>query len=174
MVCFRPRLLPTTGFCFFAEAGRRPRTWPHRCCPSCPLSTARSGPLVMLPSASATDFDNGYHPDETIDGATDVPWNGWSARAGESTWSMPLKRPTAISRIVVHTQKDYELRDYTIAIQCGEEWKSVAEVKGNTDIRREHTVSADKVRAVRVYGLLGPERQPGIVRVTELQVFQRP
>ena len=130
-------------------------------------------PLVMHPSASATDFGNGYHPDETIDGVTDAAWNGWSARAGEHL-QHTCEEPTAISRIVVHTQKDYELCDYTIAIQCGEEWKTVAEVKGNTDIRREHAVSADKVRAVRVYGLLGPERQPEIVRITELQVFQAP
>ena len=77
-------------------------------------------PVVVFPSASATDLDNGYHPDETIDEVTDAPWNGWSARAGEYL-QHAFEEPTTVSRIVIHTQKDYELRDYTIAVQCGEE-----------------------------------------------------
>lgn len=127
-------------------------------------------PLFAFTSASATDFKNGYHPDETVDGIAEHPWNGWSANAGEYL-QFTFEDPVSIARIVVHTQKDYELRDYTIEIQRGDQWETVVEVKGNTDICREHAVSADNVHALRLHGLLGPERQPEIVRVTELEVF---
>ena len=126
--------------------------------------------LFALASASGTDTANGYEPKQAVDGLADHSWNGWSARAGEYL-EITFEDPVAIGRIVVHTKQDYEIRDYTVEIRRGDGWETALTIEGNCDVQREHALAATNVHAIRLHGLRGPERQPDIVRVNELEVL---
>jgi len=126
--------------------------------------------LFARATASKTDTANGYAPKQAVDGLADHSWNGWSAPAGEHL-EITFEDPVTISRVILHTKQDYEIRDYTVELRRADRWETVLKTKDNTKVQCEHAVVATGVQAVRLRGLRGPDRQPGIVRVNELQVF---
>jgi hypothetical protein len=79
-----------------------------------------------------------------------------------------------LKRLRLYTMEGYEVQDYALEYRDGDTWRIFpgAEVTGNTHTVREHLLPAPvTTTAVRFLGKKGPDRQPGIVRVVELEAI---
>jgi hypothetical protein len=143
--------------------------------------------LATTVAASSSDpygDGNFYRPQNVADGGTNTASYGsqWSndCRKDAATQARPawveLQWPTSIRTrtIVIYTMRGSEIRDYAIQYWDGAVWRVFgdAEVRGNTQARREHTVPTPvETTKIRFLGRQGAPGEPAIVRVVELQVI---
>ncbi len=129
--------------------------------------------LMATATATATDEKNGYRPAQAIDGDASHSWNGWSAWPGDAL-TVTFETPTVAREAVLHTKAEYELGAYRIELLLADGWRTVVEIAGNTAVSRRHALPAEPFTAVRVTGLRGPDRQPAVVRINELELYAEP
>lgn len=129
--------------------------------------------LMAVATATATDERNGYRVEQAIDGDANHTWNGWSAWQGDAL-TLTFEQPLVARQLVLHTKAEYELRGWRVELQTAGGWQQVAEVSGNTAVSRTHELPATPFTALRVTCLRGPDRQPDVVRINELELFAEP
>ncbi len=126
------------------------------------------------PSASSCEASYGDCLWAGIDG---VPW------AGEYEWcndhreeGMPWYRvefaePALVGEVRLFTRDTYPLSDFTVVLETPDAAVAVAEVRGNTDGEWSAAFEPIEAVAIRVDCLRGPDHQPSIRRIQELQAF---
>lgn len=135
-------------------------------------------------TASSTDLANRvYDPRHAVDRNTATDdWRHWSndstadpPSAEKPSWLLlEWDAPVTVKRLRLYTMEGYEVQDYSLEYRDGDAWRVFpgAEVTGNTQTMREHVLPAPvTTAAVRFLGRKGPDRQPGIVRVVEVEVI---
>ena len=83
-------------------------------------------------------------------------------------------RLVSIGKIVLYTMQGYEVQDYKFEYDDGSDWKTVpgTEVVGNSSEMREHTFAKPILaKRLRFVGKRGPDVQPQIVRVVEIEAI---
>lgn len=133
---------------------------------------AFTGNLALLATASATrtDEQNGYRAEQAIDGDATHSWNGWSAWTNDAL-RLTFEEPIVAREVVLHTKAEYELSAWRVELLLADGWQTVAEVAGNTAVEWRHPLPATPFTALRVVCLRGPERQPEVMRINELELF---
>ena len=140
-------------------------------------------PSAKLSVSSTDPTNNLYAPKNLVNNSiSPKDWQHWSNDpnvdsdlANQPAWILmewPKMMPVTMVRMI--TKDDYAIQDYRIEYFDGAAWKqySDANVKGNTlDTRVHKTGKAVMMSKLRMLGYKGPEKQRGIVRVVELQVF---
>jgi hypothetical protein len=108
----------------------------------------------------------------------DADPNSEAVGGGEWAWSykIDLQHVATIRRIVAVFGRKHWATEYKFLVSVdGKEWKTVAEVAGNTDGGpKEHTFAPTQARFVRIQSLKpdGPD-QPGVqMGIADLQVFE--
>ena len=135
-------------------------------------------------TASSTDHtQNVYSPENAIDGNIDTSdWRHWSndsatdpASPSHPVWlKLEWDRLVSIGKIVLYTMQGYEVQDYKFEYDDGSDWKTVpgTEVVGNSSEMREHTFAKPILaKRLRFVGKRGPDVQPQIVRVVEIEAI---
>gem|GEM_PF-482795 len=145
---------------------------------------ANIAPMATVSVSSYDEQHKGaYDPSFAVDGMTNVgAWRHWCndgakdpATEGKPVWLM-LEWPMAskVEKVVVYTHRGYEARDVRIEYRCGRDWKVFgdADVRGNTSTLREFLPDrAVRTDGIRLLATRGPEKQPELVRITELEVY---
>lgn len=112
--------------------------------------------------------DNWYH--WSNDGMAD-PASATNPVSLTFSWASPR----SIRKIVLHTKRDFEVQDFRIEYRDGAAWTLFdgGDVTGNLETRVElfaaHAVETD---AIRLTATRGPEQQPGLVRISELEAIE--
>jgi len=147
--------------------------------------SARNVALNAHITASSTDLANKvYSPESAVDGNSATNnWNHWSndgvtdpASPGKPVW-LVIDWPNlvTINKIILFTMQGYEVRDYAFEYDDGTGWKPVpgGDVRDNVESMREHPLKLPlTLRRLRFLGKLGPEIQPTIVRVVEIEAIR--
>lgn len=137
-----------------------------------------AGPnLARGAGVTASTTYPGYSPENAVDGRTstqlgkDFSW----ANAADATlpqWlELDLHAPQMAGRVDLYTTSGYELRDYRIQSWGASGWADLAVVTGNTVAYRVHTFAPIQCGRLRVLAERGPDRQPGYVRVNEIEIY---
>jgi hypothetical protein len=137
-----------------------------------------------IASASSTHPNPAYSVYDAVDGNKDAgDWQHWCnaddapATPAKPAWLMlEWPQPQTVRRAVLTFMKDYTVSDYELEYREQGKWEpfGAAQVQGNASISREHVVAAPiATDAIRFLGRQGPVKQPTIVRVVEIEVFER-
>ena len=171
--CLLGKATVALGFCMLLGFG--PSVW----------AVTNLGPQATV---TASSYDTGapdlYRPDFVNDGkANPDNWYHWcnnfwtDSASATNPVRLTLTWPSArsIRKVVVHTKRNYEVQDFRIDYLDGSTWKlfSTANVTGNLETRVEIlAVSAVSTTALRLSATRGPEIQPELVRISELEAYQ--
>jgi microsomal dipeptidase-like Zn-dependent dipeptidase len=79
--------------------------------------------------------------------------------------------PVTPARIEVFTTSGYEVRAYDIQYTTGGAWLPLVTVTNNVQAHRTHHVALPPIVGLRVLGQLGPDVQPGYIRLNEIEVY---
>ncbi len=137
------------------------------------LNRARTG----FPQPSSNSSEPGYGDCiwSPLDG---VPWEG------DYEWSSDYRKPVVpefevtfgktatLAEIRVWLRRGYELKDFDVFWRDNlGSWKSIASVRGNRDELRVFTFPVIQTSAIKIVCASGPDIQPTIRRITELEAF---
>lgn len=141
--------------------------------PNLCLNRARTG--FPMPSSNSYEPSYGDCVWSAIDG---VPWEGdfeWSSdwRNPQVPWyQVAFGKVVTLGEIRLWTRRGYPLRDFDVRLQeRSGGWRTVAVVRGNRAEMREFTFPLAQAQAISVLCLSGPDHQPAIRRIAELQAF---
>lgn len=140
--------------------------------------TRRNVAPEALASASSTycmgSGAHCYHPGRINDNDRSTALGGyssWANTGGVPQWvQLAWDDPVVIDHVEVFSTQGYVVRDYDLQYWDGAGWRTVAAVRGNTQVRRLHRFDAVETGRLRVLGLSGPAHQTRHVRVNELVV----
>ena len=136
--------------------------------------------LLYGGAASATDTAPGYSARRVTDGDTSTAFGGeysWSSAGGQGEDSeynllqVALPSDATVDQVLVYTTAGWEMRDYDLEYLDGETWQTLEQVRGNTRSVREHRFAPTKLGQLRVVGFLGPDHDPGHVRINEIAAY---
>jgi hypothetical protein len=106
---------------------------------------------------------------DTIDHYRCLTWQDDTPGEGPDWLEIKLPKPAQMGRVVVYPFEK-SLKDYTVEVSVGGQWREVAKVSAQSGDRIEHTfepVTSDRLRLV-VTGTNGPQAM-----VTEVEVYER-
>ena len=112
--------------------------------------------------------DNWYH--WCNDGPTDAASVTDPVRL-TLTWSSVR----VLRKVVVHMRRDFEVQDFRVEYRSGPGWTLFpeGEVTGNMEtVVGFHASNAVRTDAIRLTASRGPEQQPELVRIAELEAFE--
>jgi hypothetical protein len=129
------------------------------------------------PTASSCSVGYGDCLWAAIDG---VPWPGeyeWSNDyhvEGVPWYRVEFQEEREIAEIRLFTRREYPLTDFTVILETAGGDVTVAEVEGNDAREWRHSFEPLSASALRVICHRGPDHQPTIRRIQELQAFGSP
>lgn len=110
------------------------------------------------PSSTYVTSSTYFNPCGGVDGdrtwSTTTAWN--SATRGEfpDSYTVTLPEPTAINRVDLYTHPSAGLTDWDVRVMSGDgQWRTVAEVRGNTEAHRTSTFAPVETRKLEIVGL---------------------
>ncbi|TDC80866.1 hypothetical protein E1193_16410 [Micromonospora sp. KC606] len=134
-----------------------------------------------LAAASSTYAREGYAPARATDCNPATTLGGpysWANSAGvypptNPQWlQVDLGVNKTFRRMVLYTSEGYPIRDFDVQVWNGVTFVTVGNVRGNVRTSVEVRFgSAQTTRLVRVVGIHGPDRQPGFVRINEVELY---
>lgn len=137
--------------------------------------------MALAATATAQSTFPGYSPSNVNDGDTNTTVGGAYSWSNAHTYGADGRLPNwvqldfgetkPISKVVIYTSKNFEIKEYDIEVWNGSSWEVVLTQFGNTDVRTEHTFSTRYGSKLRVVGRRGPDNQNIYVRVNELEVY---
>lgn len=136
--------------------------------------------LACGATASASSTYGGYSPERATDCDPDERLGGaysWANASGTYPPNNPewLQADFGVNktfrRVVVHTSQGYPIKDFDVQVWNGVTFLTVGSVRGNTALSVTVNVGSQSTRLVRILCRSGPDRQPGFVRINELEVF---
>ncbi|MFM7322157.1 MAG: hypothetical protein ACKO5K_11625, partial [Armatimonadota bacterium] len=133
--------------------------------------------LADVRCSSNDDAHKIYAARHAVDGNADPSvWIHWSSdparetpsREGPTWLSLEWSKPVDIAEVRLTFKSEYEVSSYALEA----DGRVVAEVETNRESRREHPFSPPlRVRKLRFLGRRGPDVQPEIVRVVEIEAL---
>ncbi|WP_163866625.1 discoidin domain-containing protein [Myxococcus eversor] len=142
-----------------------------------------SGNLALMGNSSASSTyctsagEHCYSPNRINDGSLDSTLNGFHSWTNANGAPLPqwvqveLGRPHVINQAVVVGSSDGVPQSYLLEAWNGSAWVTVANVTGNTQVQRIHSFAPVVTSRVRLLGRLGSAKQPGYVRVNEIELY---
>lgn len=134
--------------------------------------------IALSATASASTTYPGYDPANAIDGSPNTgvtDSHGWANAhlAAAPHWlELDFGQPRMFARVDLYTTSGYELRDYRLQIWTGSGWDDIIDpVTGNTTVYRSHRFQPVTSSRLRVLCSYGSVRQPGFVRINEIEVY---
>jgi hypothetical protein len=128
--------------------------------------------------ASASTTYSGYSAARIHDGDRNTEVGGaysWTNEEGFlPAWvQLTLAAPCTVSSAVLYTSDPYRIGSYQVQLWDSAlgDWRTVADVTGNTDVVRTHGFPTATVTDVRIVGRAGPPHQPQYARVNELELY---
>ncbi|NVJ61871.1 MAG: discoidin domain-containing protein [Gammaproteobacteria bacterium] len=141
-----------------------------------------SGNIAGQGYASAQSTFPGYSASNINDGDTNSTVGGNYSWANGHTYAPDGRLPNwvqlafrstkSFSKVVLHTSRGYEIKDYDIQVRSGLNWITVVRQRGNTSVTRVHTFTPTSGNVIRVVALRGPDNQYIYGRVNELEVYE--
>lgn len=126
--------------------------------------------MALRATATAQSSMQGNGPARVKDGWRN---SAWISSGGQPQWiqlDFGGRRP--INRIDVYSATAYEQKDYEIEYYDGLSWKTLVEVTGNTEWRRQHVFEPITASRVRLIGKSGSDADPNHVRIAEIEVYR--
>ncbi|VUD67408.1 hypothetical protein TDB9533_03778 [Thalassocella blandensis] len=82
------------------------------------------------------------------------------------SWAQPIRA----SKIEVITSQGYPIQNFQVQTLEGSNWRTIATVNSNTQLRREVRFLEVNTQALRILATSGPSNQPQYVRINEVLV----
>ncbi|MBM3496013.1 MAG: hypothetical protein FJX72_17070, partial [Armatimonadetes bacterium] len=137
------------------------------------LNRARKG--FPAPSSNSSEPSYGDCVWSAIDG---VPWEGdyeWSSdyrNPAVPRFEVAFGKVVRVDSVRLWLRRGYELRDFDVMVRLASgKWETVGTARGNREEMRAFRFPARSVTAVGVECLSGPDIQPTIRRITEIEAF---
>jgi pimeloyl-ACP methyl ester carboxylesterase len=145
-----------------------------------PAATASASSSLQGYAAShVNDGDTSTAPDPGVSWANDARFSCTVTDQGPvcaqtsnlpATLDLDLGAMKTITHVTLYTSALLPIQDYDLSIWDGAAWNLVDRVRGNTQTVRNHVFVATAGSMVRITALKGPDAQPYLTRVNELQV----